>query len=144
MKHSGCAVLVFLVLVSALLPAITLAEPVANRVQSQRGGVTVRTVGPDAACQFTSVQAAIDAASDGDTIRVMTGIYNESLLILSKDLQLIGGFADCISTTPNSRSTLDQQGAGLGVDIFYPAAVGDPLRAGRGSGCRHLLSRRSG
>ena len=128
MKHPGCAVLVFMVLVSASVPAITLAEPVANRAQSQRGGGTVRTVGPDAACQFSSVQAAITAASDGDTIRVMTGIYNESLSILSKDLQLIGGFADCTSTTASGRSTLDQQGAGLGVDIFYPAAVGDPLR----------------
>jgi hypothetical protein len=58
----------------------------------------------------------------------MTGIYNESLSILSKDLQVIGGFADCTSATASGRSTLDQQGTGLGVDIFYPATEGDPLR----------------
>ena len=104
------------------------AELAVHQAQNQRGGVSIITVGPDMDCQFSSVQAAINASVDGDTIRVMTGVYNESIFIFSKDLRVIGGFPDCVSQTPSGRSTLDQQGTGLGVDVFYPAALGDPLR----------------
>ncbi len=93
-----------------------------------RGGAVVRTVGPDAACDFSNLQTAIDSSNDDDVLRVMSGTYTGGFEIASKALSVIGGFPDCISTTPTGRSTLDQQGGGLVLDIFYQAAVGGPIR----------------
>lgn len=90
-----------------------------------RGG-TIRYAGPG--CPFTTIQSAVNASGDGDTVRVVTGSYNERVNIFSKGIDLIGGFADCTATTPSGRSTIDRAGTGLGVDIYYPAATGDPVR----------------
>ncbi|HWM38332.1 MAG TPA: hypothetical protein VNS49_14565, partial [Streptomyces sp.] len=40
--------------------------------------------------QFTSIQAAITAASPGRTIRVCAGTYNETVTVDKADLQLVG------------------------------------------------------
>jgi len=93
-----------------------------------RGGAVVRTVGPDGACDFSNLQTAINASNDDDVLRVMSGTYTGGFSIASKALSVIGGFPDCTSTTPTGRSTLDRQGNGLVLDIFYQAAVGDPIR----------------
>lgn len=39
---------------------------------------------------YPMVQAAVDAASDGDTIHIAPGVYTEQILIISKRLTLIG------------------------------------------------------
>lgn len=93
-----------------------------------RSGAVVHTVGSDAACDFSDPQSAIDASGDDDVLRLMSGTYTGGISIFSKALSVIGGFPDCVSTTPTGRSTLDQEGGGLVLDIFYPAAVGDPAR----------------
>ena len=63
-----------------------------------------------------SIQAAIDGASDGDTIYVHAGTYDESLVIDGMDLSLIAVGA-CVNTThiallgPRRRHTgLQQRG----------------------------------
>ncbi|HMB38818.1 MAG TPA: hypothetical protein VKO85_07050 [Wenzhouxiangellaceae bacterium] len=103
-------------------------EKAAREPYVPRGGAAVRTVGPDAACNFSNLQNAINASGDDDVLRVMSGTYSGGISITAKALSVIGGFPDCISTTPTGRSTLDQEGGGLVLDIFYPAAVGDPVR----------------
>jgi hypothetical protein len=90
-----------------------------------RGGA-IRYAGPG--CPFASIQAAVNASGDGDTVRVVTGSYNERVSILSKGINLIGGFASCSALAPDGRSTINRAGTGLGMDIFYPAATTDPQR----------------
>lgn len=43
---------------------------------------------------YTTIQAAIDAASDGNTIIVAAGIYEEEVKIMDKSLTLLGAQAD--------------------------------------------------
>lgn len=100
----------------------------ASHVYTPRAGGVVRTVGPDAACNYSDLQNALSASSDDDTVRVMSGTYTGSFAVYSKSLSVIGGFPDCTSTTPSGRSTLDGQGNGLVLDIYYPADSGDPTR----------------
>lgn len=41
-------------------------------------------------CKFRSIQAAIDSANPGDTIRIRKGIYQEGMISISKPLILEG------------------------------------------------------
>lgn len=45
-------------------------------------------VGPEAT--YHIIQSAIDAAHDGDTIQVASGIYNETIQVTNKQLNIIG------------------------------------------------------
>jgi nitrous oxidase accessory protein NosD len=45
-------------------------------------------VGPEAT--YNTIQSAIDAAHDGDTINVASGIYNETIQLTNKQLSIIG------------------------------------------------------
>ena len=52
--------------------------------------------------EYPTIQEAVNAAGDGDTIRVRAGIYIEEVVIQSKSISLIG--EDASSTTiRNSR-----------------------------------------
>ncbi|NKI35205.1 hypothetical protein HFP89_08500 [Wenzhouxiangella sp. XN79A] len=109
-----------------LAAPVDVEDPV-HRTPSARGALPV-TVGPDPDCDFTTITAGIVGQVDGGEVRVMTGTYTAQVSILSRGVDLIGGFPDCSSTTPTGRSTIDRGGAGLGMDIYYPAGVGDPVR----------------
>ncbi len=51
-------------------------------------------------CEYGTVQQAINAAQDGDTIYVSAGVYFENLSIISKDITLEGGYnSTCSSAT---------------------------------------------
>lgn len=108
--------------------AIDPDEEAARHVYVPRAGSVVRTVGPGAACDFSDLQSALSVAGDDDTVRVMSGTYTGSFTIASKALTVIGGFPDCTSSSPTGKSTLDGQGSGLVLDIYYPAADTGPVR----------------
>src|SRR5258706_7576621 len=44
---------------------------------------------------FTSIQAAVDAAKPGDTVKVLPGLYNEAVVV-DKRLTVTGAFAASI------------------------------------------------
>ena len=69
--------------------------------------VAARTVGLDPDCDHSSLQAAIDAASSGETIRITSGNHVGGFVVADKSLTLQGGFATCTSATSTGRSTLD-------------------------------------
>lgn len=72
---------------------------------------------------FATIQAAINAAGSGDTVRVVAGVYPENVTI-TKNLTLLGGFNDTTLTgrTPRS-SILDGGGANSVVKITNGAAA---------------------
>ncbi len=74
-------------------------------------------------CDYTSIQAAVDAAGDGDLILIATGVYTgvstregvTQTLYLSKSLTLQGGYTTTDWTTPypiTQPTTLDARGQG--------------------------------
>ena len=74
-------------------------------------------------CTYSSIQAAVDAASDGDVIKVATGIYtgvnNYGVLVqvvyINKSVTIRGGYTAAFTDPPDSNSnptTLDAQGQG--------------------------------
>jgi uncharacterized repeat protein (TIGR01451 family) len=70
-----------------------------------------------------SIQAAVDAASSGDTVRVVAGTYTENIGI-SKDLTLLGGFDDTTLTSRTPRSSIINGGRIASViGIFNGATV---------------------
>lgn len=80
------------------------------------------TVGPQGNCDFITLQAAINAAGDGDTIRVAnnSGYLGQTYQIFGKGLIIQGGFDTCnLSESPSGRTTLDGNNASSRVfDIW--------------------------
>ncbi len=83
-------------------------------------------------CTHTTVQAAVDAASDGDVIKVATGVYtgvlaqghSVQMVYVSKTVVIRGGYTttDWETSEPDTNpTTLDAQGQGR---VFY--ITGDP------------------
>lgn len=56
--------------------------------------------------QYATIQAAVDAAASGDTIRIAAGIYEEQVLIASKNLKLIGVPGAVLRAKPGMIETL--------------------------------------
>jgi len=72
-------------------------------------------VGTSGDCDFNSIEAAIAAASPGDTIRVQNALFNESPLKVDIDLALLGGYASnaptsCLKSTPSGYTTVHRTG----------------------------------
>lgn len=113
----GCALL------ALLFGTLWLSEPARALVAGSEptGVLAVHRVCADG-CPYASVQAAVDAAADGDVIEIATGVYTDVHLIggqrqiayITKSLTLRGGYsADFTAWSPATYSTtLDAQGAG--------------------------------
>lgn len=69
---------------------------------------------------YTTIQAAVDAAQDGDTIRIAGGDYTESLVI-TKTLTLSGGWlADCSAGGDDGTSIAAEFGRVVTIDPVPP------------------------
>jgi len=67
---------------------------------------------------FTTIKAAVAAASSGDEIHVAQGTYHETVQVLNKSLTLLGGYSrsDWEVRDPESLTTIiDANGAGTAV-----------------------------
>jgi len=91
--------------------------------------VTLDGGGPYASCTsvFTNVQAAIDAAMGGETIKVATGVYTSVNTNINKTVTIRGGYTMTNWTMPypiTQPTTLDAQGQGR--VLFIGIAGGGP------------------
>jgi hypothetical protein len=100
---------------------ILLALPV-EQVSAQTGATW--TVCPEGGgCNFTSIQDAIDAVSDGDTIQVADGTYNENIVI-DKSVALLS-VSGRDSTIINGVSGLGSLGAVVITNNTDGVQIGD-------------------
>jgi len=106
-----------LILVAALLFAVLPA-----------GQVKAATLDVCSTCAYTTIQAAIDAASEGDTINVSLGTYNENLTV-NKSVTLLGAGRD-VTTIQGVAPTHDSgmfniTASNVTVDGFEIVGVGN-------------------
>ena len=97
-KRDFITVLAFLLFAAFCMP-ICVAEP------------TTWTVGPSG-CDFTSIQAAINAANWGDTVEVHSGTYYENVRVVNKKLTLRG------VDTGGGKPVVDAGGTGRAISLF--------------------------
>ena len=122
--------LIGLVLALLGLVAVSAGNAQSGDISAPLGEITVCLAGaPD--CQYSSIQAAVDAANDGDVIKVATGTYTDvhvrpradltttgvitQVVYISKTVDIQGGYATTNWTTPDPEAnptTLDAQGQG--------------------------------
>ncbi len=95
-----------LLVLGAVLVLLGAAAGTSGLLGSAQGGKTI-TVGPSG-CDFTTIQAAIDAAPNGSVIQVQTGSYKENLTIRNRDgLTLQGAGPDKVTLDGNGPQQKD-------------------------------------
>lgn len=74
---------------------------------------------------FTSIQAAIDASTDGDTIQVAPGAYHENVIV-NKSVALLGAEAGILSFNQSGGQSLVDGGyAGSGFQVVVSGVIID-------------------
>ena len=97
--------IILLFIGTCLVPSIANKIEKPNLVTSRGNWLYVGGIGPG---NYTTIQSAIDASSDGDTIYVYKKIYYEHLLI-PKDINLLG--------EEKENTIIDAEGVGTAVEI---------------------------
>jgi uncharacterized repeat protein (TIGR01451 family) len=108
--------------------ALAAAEPVLGEARGPsscplRASSGVITVCLSGGCDYTSIQAAVDAANDGDVIKVAAGTYTDGndygglaqVVYVSKTVTIRGGYTTAFTDPPDpdaNPTTLDAQGRG--------------------------------
>ena len=74
---------------------------------------------------YAAIQAAVNAANNGDTLLVTTGLYNERVVIRQKSLNLRGGYwADFVTRTNVAAATcINAGGSGSALTVLSNCSV---------------------
>jgi hypothetical protein len=101
--------------------------------------MAILVVGPGQ--QFTSIRAAVTAASAGDTIDVQAGIYTNDFVEIFKNLtlQAVGGVVHMVATVdpPNGKAIIEEGGTGIAVTINGFDISGAVVPDGNGAAVRY-------
>lgn len=93
---------------------------------AQAAGICVHPTG--AGNCFSTLQAAVNAANNGDRISIRAGIYVEQVTIIDKDLTLIGRSGAVIEAPPEMQDTLSVVGGVEGRPIILVAEAEVTIR----------------
>ena len=89
---------------------------------------TIYSVGSDAGCTHTTIQAAINAAAanpGSDTLRLATGTFvQQALAIDSQALSIVGGFETCTSSAPSGITELNGAGGSATSVVTITGSTG--------------------
>ena len=110
----------------ALITLLLLGMAGLGNTVAQAAGICVHPAG--AGKCFTSIQAAVDAANDGDRISIRTGKYVEQVTISDKDLTLIGQSGVVIEAPLDMQDTLSPVGGAEGRPIILVTEAEVTLR----------------
>ncbi len=105
----------------------TTVSSVLATAERPAGILTVCPDGPPT-CDYAIIQDAVDAAGDGDVIKVATGVYTSvnncgglaQVVYISKTMTIRGGYTSDYTDPPDpaiNPTTLDPQGQGRGIYI---------------------------
>ena len=109
-----------------LLVVTVLAAAMAMAFAANASAATLK-VCPDASKCFTSVQAAIDAATNGDKIKIAAGTYQGSLEI-NKDIILHGAGTGQTTITADPNQRVISIAAGVSLEIRALTVTGGSLQ----------------
>jgi uncharacterized repeat protein (TIGR01451 family) len=86
-------------------------------------------------CTYTTIQAAITAATSGDTIKVAQGTYTENLSV-NEAITLLGGYSppDWTTRGPASSTVINGNGSGTVIFVQLANATIDNFKITGGSG----------
>jgi len=81
------------------------------------------SVGIENGASATSIQQAVDLATNGDVILISTGIFYESVCVAAKDLTFRGAFDEALSNqVPGGYTEVNAQGLGSNVFTFLSSS----------------------
>ncbi len=102
-------------IVSLIFAAFFFSLPVVAGVTNSTSGGPV----------YATIQAAVDAAYDGDTLRISTGHYTERISIRQKSLALKGGYLPDYVTRTNlaDLTCIDAEASGSGLTVLSNCTV---------------------
>ena len=91
--------------------------------------------------QYSTISAAVAAASSGDTVDVDAGTYTNDFPSISQNLtlQAVGGTVDMVATQepPNEKGIIDEGGSGVNVTINGFDISGAVVPDNNGAGIRY-------
>lgn len=107
---------------------------VAAALVALSSSLTGRAADHNVPAQYPTIQKAVDAAADGDTIHIAPGVYVEQILILRKKLTLLGRPGAVIRAFAGMKKTLqrnDLPGINLeATPALFAAAVSEVVLNG--------------
>lgn len=103
------------------------ANPIAYSVPTARvqpDAPNAFRVGVNGACAYNTVQEAVNAATNGQTVRVMGDFFGENIDITGKNITIEGGYnATCTAIVTGTLSRIDGVAAGSVIDVSGGAVV---------------------